>query len=86
MRAEYNDAIGPVTISPRVAWAHDVDGTTPGPGGSFVDGRKTLTVGLGFNYLNEWIFDLSYTSYMGGGRYNLLYDRDFFSASVRYSF
>jgi len=86
MKADYNDAIGPVTLSPRVAWAHDVSGTTPGPGGSFIDGRKALTLGLGFNYLNEWIFDLSYTSFMGGGRYNLLYDRDFFSASVRYSF
>ena len=86
MRATYNDAIGPVTIEPRLAWAHDVSGTTPGPGGSFVDGRKTLTLGLGFNYLQKWIFDFSYTNYMGGGRYNLLHDRDFFGASVRYSF
>ena len=86
MRAEYNDAIGPVSVLPRIAWAHDVDGVTPGPGGSFIDGRKALTLGLGFNYLNEWIFDLAYTSYMGAGKYNLLYDRDFFSASVRYSF
>jgi hypothetical protein len=85
-RATYNDAIGAVSVLPRIAWAQDVSGTTPGPGGSFIDGRKALTLGLGFNYLNEWIFDLSYTSYMGGGKYNLLYDRDFFSASVRYSF
>jgi len=86
MRAEYNDAIGPTTVSPRIAWAHDVSGTTPGPGGSFIDGRKALTIAVDFNYLNEWVFDLSYTSFMGGGPYNLLYDRDFFSASVRYSF
>ncbi len=86
MRAEYNDAIGPVTVLPRIAWAHDVSGTTPGPGGSFIDGRKTLTLGLGFNYLQQWIFDFSYTNYSGGGRYNQLYDRDFFAASVRYSF
>ena len=86
VRATYNDAIGPVTVLPRIAWAHDVNGTTPGPGGSFIDGRKALTLGLGFNYLQEWIFDLSYTSYSGGGRYNLLYDRDFIAASVRYSF
>jgi hypothetical protein len=39
-----------------------------------------------FNYLQQWIFDLSYTSYMGGGYYNLLSDRDFYAASVRYSF
>ncbi len=86
LRADYNDAIGPTTVSPRIAWAQDVSGTTPGPGGSFIDGRKALTLGLGFNYLNEWIFDLSYTSYSGAGHYNQLRDRDFFSASVRYSF
>jgi len=85
-RATYNNAIGPVTILPRIAWAHDVSGTTPGPGGSFIDGRKTLTLGLGFNYLQKWVFDLAYTDYSGGGRYNLLYDRDFYAASVRYSF
>ncbi|MFC1778463.1 DUF1302 domain-containing protein [Pseudomonadota bacterium] len=85
-RADYNNAWGPVTISPRFAWAHDVSGTTPGPGGSFIDGRKAFTLGLGFNYLQKWIFDFSYTDYSGGGKYNLAHDRDFFSASVRYSF
>jgi len=85
-RATYNNAIGPVTILPRIAWAHDVSGTTPGPGGSFIDGRKALTLGLGFNYLQEWIFDFAYTNYSGGGKYNQLYDRDFFAASVKYSF
>ncbi len=85
-RATYNNALGAVTVLPRVAWAHDVSGTTPGPGGSFIDGRKTLTVGVGFNYLQKWVFDLAYTNYMGGGRYNLLKDRDFYAASVRYSF
>jgi hypothetical protein len=45
-----------------------------------------LTFGLGFNYLQKWIFDLAYTDYSGGGRYNQLHDRDFFAASVRYSF
>jgi hypothetical protein len=63
-----------------------VDGTTPGPGGSFIDGSKTLTVGVEFIYLNNWIFDFAYTDYKGGGRYNLFRNRDFFSASVRYSF
>ena len=86
LRADYNDAIGPVTVSPRIAFAHDVSGTTPGPGGSFIDGRKQVTLGLGFNYLNKWVFDFAYTNYSGGGIYNLLYDRDFYAASVRYSF
>ncbi len=86
IRPEYNNVIGAVTVSPRLAWAHDVSGTTPGPGGSFIDGRKTLTLGVGFNYLQKWVFDLAYTSYTGGGAYNLLQDRDFYTASIRYSF
>ncbi len=85
-RFDYNNAIGAVTVSPRLGWRHDISGTTPGPGGSFVDGRKQLTLGLGFNYIQTWLFDLSYTAYWGAGKYNVLYDRDFFAASVRYSF
>ncbi len=85
-RATYNNAIGSVTLLPRIAWAHDVSGTTPGPGGSFIDGRKAFTLGLGFNYLQKWVFDLAYTNFSGGGKYNLMHDRDFYAASVRYSF
>lgn len=85
-RADYNNAIGAWTVSPRLAWSHDVDGTTPGPGGAFLDGAKQLTAGVAFNLLNEWVIDLSYTDYSGGGRYNLLRSRDFFGASVSYAF
>jgi len=85
-RADYNNALGAWTVSPRIAWSHDVDGTTPGPGGSFIDGRKQLTAGVAFNLLNEWIIDVAYTDYSGGGRYNLLRSRDFFAASVSYAF
>lgn len=86
VRWDYNNAIGAVTIAPRIGWAHDVSGTTPGPGGSFVDGRKQLTLGVSFNYLNEWVFDFSYTAHSGAGAYNQLKNRDFVSASVSYSF
>ena len=85
-RATYNSVIGAWSISPRIGWSHDVDGTTPGPGGSFIDGRKQLTLGLSFGYLSEWLIDLSYTDYSGAGMYNALKDRDFFAASVSYSF
>ncbi len=85
-RPTYNNLIGSWTVSPRLGWSHDVDGTTPGPGGSFIDGRKQLTVGVAFDYLNEWNIDIAYTDYFGGGRYNELRDRDFISASISYSF
>lgn len=86
IKADYNDAFASVTVSPRIAWGHDVSGTTPGPGGSFIDGRRTLTLGTSFNYLNRWFVDVAYTNYMGGGMFNLLSDRDFYEASVSYSF
>lgn len=87
LRADYNSAFGTaITVSPSLGWAHDVSGTTPGPGGSFIDGRKTLTAGIAFNYLQRWVVDFSYTTFFGAGRYNLLKDRDFVAASIRYSF
>ncbi len=86
VRADYYNALGSWTVSPRIAFGHDVDGTTPGPGGAFIDGRRQLTAAVAFNLLNEWIVDVSYTDYSGGGQYNLLQTRDFFSASVSYSF
>lgn len=85
-KLDFNNAIGAITLSPRVAWSHDVNGTTPGPGGNFVDGRKAVTLGLGANYQNQWTTDLSYTEYFGAGRYNLINDRDFLALNIKYSF
>ncbi|MFZ9311453.1 MAG: DUF1302 domain-containing protein [Arenimonas sp.] len=86
-RADYNSVFGsPVTLSPRVAFNHDVKGITPGPGGNFLEGRKSITVGVEANYLQKWVFDLSYTGFNGAGQLNQIYDRDFYSFSVKYSF
>ena len=86
-RADYNNAFGsPLTLSPRIAFNHDVSGTTPGPGGNFLEGRRSGTVGLEANYLNKLVFDLSYTSFWGGGHFNQISDRDFASFTVKYSF
>jgi hypothetical protein len=85
-RFEYNNAIGAVNVVPRFSFAQDVDGVSPGPGGSFIEGRKGLTLGLGFQYRFNWELDLSYTRFSGAGRYNLLNDRDFVAANVKFSF
>jgi hypothetical protein len=86
-RADYNSVFGtPITLSPRLAFNHDVKGITPGPGGNFLEGRKSITVGVEANYLQRWVFDLSYTGFNGGGELNQIYDRDFYSFSVKYSF
>ena len=86
-RSTYESFMGSAfTFAPRIAFNHDVNGTTPGPGGNFVEGRKSLTLGTEFIYLNQWSFDTSYTAFMGAGDRNVIRDRDFVSFSVRYSF
>ena len=86
-RADYNNAFGTAfTLSPRIAFYHDVNGISPGPGGAFIEGRKQLTLGAEANYLNRWSFDLSYTNYFGAGDLNLINDRDFVAFVVKYSF
>ena len=86
-RADYNNAFGGAfTLSPRVAFNHDVNGISPGPGGNFIEDRKSVTLGAEANYLNKLAFDLSYTNFFGAGKLNLINDRDFVAFSVKYSF
>jgi hypothetical protein len=86
-RADYNNAFNTAfTVSPRIAFNHDVSGTSPGPGGNFIEGRKSVTLGVETNYLNKWALDVSYTNYFGGGQFNLISDRDFLAFVAKYSF
>ena len=85
-RLDFNNAVGAFNLSPRFAWQHDVSGVTPGPGGNFIEGRYAATLGVAANYQNQWELDLSYTNYGGAGRYNLINDRDFVAAVVKYSY
>ncbi|MBW2478205.1 MAG: DUF1302 domain-containing protein [Deltaproteobacteria bacterium] len=85
-KLDYNNAVGPITLSPRVAWAHDVEGNSPGPGGSFLEDRRAVTFGLNMDYLKTWSADISYTDFFGAGRYNLVNDRDILSFNIKYSF
>jgi hypothetical protein len=85
-RLTFNNAIGPVGLSPQVAFAHDVNGTTPAPLGNFVEDRKSVTVGIGANYQNVWRADLSFTSFFGGEDFNLIHDRDFVSLTASYTY
>jgi len=85
-RLVYNNVFSSVNLIPRFGWQHDVSGVTPGPGGSFIEGRTAFTLGLGAEYQNSWQFDLGWTTYAGADRYNLINDRDFLAANVKYSF
>ncbi len=86
LRLDYLSLIGAWNFSPRFVWAHDVSGTTPGPGGNFVEDRYGATLGVGASYQAKLELDLSYTVFGGAGRYNELGDRDFLAATIKYSF
>ena len=87
MRAiwDYNDVFAGVNLKPNVAWSHDVDGYSPGPGGNFEEGRKAISLGVDADYMNTYTASLSYTNYVDG-KYSTLVDRDFVALSFGVNF
>lgn len=82
----YLSAIGAVNLFPRIGWNHDVQGTSPGPGRTFLEHRKAVTLGLKSTY-QSWSVDVSYANFFGArGKDNKKNDRDFIGCSVKYSF
>ncbi|MFF7705927.1 DUF1302 family protein [Pseudomonas sp. NPDC007930] len=70
-----------LTLRPSLAWAHDVNGYSPQPGGQFEEGRKAVTLGLDADYQRTYSASLAYTNYFGG-RYSTINDRDFLALTL----
>lgn len=66
-------------------FTHDVKGISPNTL-PFVEGRRSLFVGMNFDQSSVWKLQLGYTAFFGGGLTNLLRDRDNVSMSLSYSF
>ncbi|WP_144207188.1 DUF1302 domain-containing protein [Shewanella donghaensis] len=85
-KADFNNIFAGVNMSPRVIFSHDVDGITPDPMFLFTEGRKSVAVGVNFDYRSRWGADISYNSFFGGvGTTNAMTDRDYVSFNVKYS-
>ena len=82
----YNQAVGPINLNPSLAFSHDVSGTTPGPAGNFIEGRKSLNLSLRADYLTTWSAGISYNRFFGAGARNSRDDRDFIGFDLKYSF
>lgn len=98
----YDNALGAANLSPRLVFAHDVNGVSA----TFNEDTMALTAGVEVNYLNRWQANLAYTSFFGGRTYsgtdllpppqgqpqnyatsaNPNGDRDFLNISVSYAF
>lgn len=81
----YPDAFAGLNVMPQFDFAHDVRGITPNAL-PFVQGRKSVFLGLNFDKSSTWKGQIGVSHYWGGGVSNIMRDRDFFAASVSYSF
>jgi hypothetical protein len=83
---KYESVLPGISLQPTFVWSQDVAGTSPGPGGNFIAGRKQVNTLLETRYQSALSFSVGYTWYWGGGAYNLLSDRDFAQFFVKYQF
>ena len=82
---QYSGVLGGINLQPFITWTHDFKGTTPS--GGFIDGRKSIAVGLITRLINRWSSELSYKCFFGvGPPADLLVDRDFIRFNIVYSF
>lgn len=85
-KADFNNVVAGINISSRMVFSHDVDGITPDPMFLFIEDRKSLSLGLSFDYQSRWAADVTYNRFWDGvGSANQFSDRDYVSFSIKYS-
>ncbi|MCF1427220.1 MAG: DUF1302 domain-containing protein [Shewanella sp.] len=85
-KADYFNLFAGVNMSARMIFSHDVKGITPDPMFLFTEGKKSVALGMNFDYQSQWGLDVSYNSFFGGvGTTNLMSDRDYVSFNIKYS-
>ncbi|RJF89611.1 DUF1302 family protein [Oleomonas cavernae] len=82
--ASYPDAFAGVNLTPSLRYATGLYGNSPVAAG-YIERASALSFQLDADYLLAWRGSIGYTTYFGG-RQNPLNDRDFFSASISYTF
>lgn len=82
----YESVLPGISIAPLFIWQHDVGGNAPGPGGNFVEGRKTLFSILEIRYEKSLSFNIIYNAFFGAGQDNVYQDRDNAGFFVKYQF
>lgn len=82
----YESVMPGISLQPFLIWKHDVGGTAPGLASNFVEGRKLADVLLEVRYKSDLSFNVGYQAIFGGGKANLLRDRDNLRFFVRYQF
>ncbi len=82
----YENVFPSISLQPFIILSHDVQGTSPGPQFNFVAGRKEADVLIETRYRSAFSVGTGYTWFWGGGDANLLSDRDYVQAYLKYQF
>lgn len=72
-------------LVPLIAFFHDVGGVSPGLAANFIEGRQIIFLDLELQY-GHWTANLTQNIFAGGGKNNVLRDRDNLSFSIGYEF
>ena len=82
----YSDVFAGVNLIPAILLFHDLGGISPANTPNYVSGRKTIYALLDCEVSQSLKLNLQYQVFTGGGKYNVLSDRDNLALSVAYSF
>lgn len=82
----YSNVLPGVTVSPSLAFRHDVHGYSYQPAGPFEEGQMATTIGVQADYLDRYKANASWTSFFGNNDYSTVDDRDYLALSVSVSF
>jgi hypothetical protein len=84
---QYNNAFGTaLTLSPTLAFSHDVSGNTAAPYSNYRQGRKSVSLQLNGTLQNAWKGGIAYTNFFGSDKYNDAVDRDNIALNISYAF
>lgn len=87
--ATYTNAFGTeITLKPGVSIAYDVNGVAidRASAGTYIEGKRSLTVGLTGVYRDTLTAAINYTNSTGGGTISRNSDRDYVTLTASYSF
>jgi hypothetical protein len=82
-RLDYADLMGMQSVSPSVAWIHDVGGNAPITLGTLLEGARSVILAVDLGVDKYWGARVSYRSYLGKGNdADRFSDRDFIQFSL----
>jgi hypothetical protein len=82
---DYNNFMNSgVTVSPSLAWAHDVDGVSLD--GQFNDGRQALALGVNLAYQKKYNLGMQVVKFSNKAKWDATRDRDYVSVNASMAF